>query len=160
MKKKKRTPSAHKKKQNKVEYNKIPLYVAYQQECIQVIEDTLGKDGPYSGYREDVYDYRVKGVYTMQPQHTCYWDPMVLQLEKDNEEVPQIVHVVYVRYSTGGTFSHSRGCGTLVGVFADYNVAIDTMNQIRDGKFKGYRPWEGYFERFEDVCLDTQVVVK
>ena len=132
---------------------KYPLYVVYEEDCAEVIEDTYGDDGPYAGFTHDRYDYEVTGVYSTKPDSTVYYEERVL----DSKNQPEEVYVVIVRYSTGSTFGHSDGRGHIVGVYESEEKAKEVSEKINTGKFKGkygYTPWTGYFERLEGVEID------
>jgi len=62
-----------------------------------------------------------------------------------------IVHLVVVRYSDGDTFGHGYGYWEIVGVFANVIQARELEHLLaRDpSKYKGNKPWEGYFARYE-----------
>jgi hypothetical protein len=63
--------------------------------------------------------------------------------------VGQTVFVVYVRYSTGDTFSRTYGAGFIVGVYKDKETAEKVQKSVYDKTYTGYACWIGYFESLE-----------
>lgn len=59
------------------------------------------------------------------------------------------VHLVWVRYETGSTFGRSLGRWYIIGVYQTADEANDIKESIDSDSYKGYKPWVGYFERFE-----------
>jgi hypothetical protein len=126
----------------------VKLYVEYSSECVDIIEDTLGEDGQWSGYREDIYESEVTGVYTDPDDlSSCWWE----SFDCDGGDIPKKVYVVYVHYSTGDTFSNSHGHLAITGVFRKSSEADKMIDDIVTKKYKGYAPWLGYFDRLESV---------
>lgn len=140
-----------KKKETK---NNFPLYVLYKEE-VEVISDTLGEDGRWSGFREESKDYSITGVSTVQPQ-SYYYEQVVLHTDN---ELPNHVYVVLVRYSDGGTFCHTSGNGHIEGVYDSFEEADAVAESIKNNKYKGYCPWDGHFNRLEGVSVETEKVV-
>lgn len=66
-------------------------------------------------------------------------------------EAGQWVDVVVVRYESGDTFGRSYGNWHVVGAYLEKDKARKIEQQITRGQYKGYKPWEGYFERLQDV---------
>ena len=130
----------------------IYLYVSYESKCINVTEDTLGSDGPYSGFREDDWDYTLSAVYTRPPVNiTADYDYARL---RGATKIPDKVWVLYVRYSTGDTFSHSHGRGAVVNVYATQAQARKDQKLIEEGKYKYSGTWTGYFEQLEGTGIE------
>jgi hypothetical protein len=69
----------------------------------------------------------------------------------DEVYAADIVHLVVVRYSDGNTFGRTDGYWAVVGVFADVIQARQFESQLRldPSKYKGDKPWEGYFARYQ-----------
>lgn len=53
-----------------------------------------------------------------------------------------------IRYQTGGTFATTHGAWHIVGLSETRKGAEKLIKNALEGF--GYKPWEGYFERFED----------
>ena len=134
------------------------VYVSYREKCVDVIEDTLGEDGPYSGYREDVWEFELVKAYGTKPPIgiTPYWETVKLI---GAYKVPAKVYVLYVRYSTGDTFGHSNGRGTIVNAYVDMKDALKAQKQIEEGKWPGYAAWVGHFERFDSANVEMVEVI-
>jgi hypothetical protein len=82
-----------------------------------------------------------------------------------------IVYPVFVIYGTGDSFGHSTGNVQLVDVFDDAQKARGLEDAIRKATYENYKytfeyagkkyyagSWTGYFERLEDVVVETEVV--
>ena len=72
------------------------------------------------------------------------------------------VYVVYVRYTTGGTFGKTLGAWHIVGIYNDLNEAAAIESSINDGSYEKKKgvwvPWKGYFERFERCDVEYMTV--
>src|SRR5574342_1351554 len=69
-----------------------------------------------------------------------------------------IGYTVIVRYETGDTFGYSTGNWYLVGVYKNLDEAFEIKEKIQNATYEGYKPWIGYFERFESVEIHTLAV--
>lgn len=103
-------------------------------------------DSMYS-YREDAYiTVDFKCLHKSQPKHRFFYDSKEVPeefLKKDR------LYLAVVRYSTGDTFGHTEGAWHIVDVCDSYKAAHDLLEEEIKPSTKGYKPWEGYFERFE-----------
>ena len=68
------------------------------------------------------------------------------------------IYVVIVRYGTGCTFSHCDGCWQKIGIYKTSKEAYKVKKSINNGKYVGYKNWEGYFESLQDVEIHTMTV--
>lgn len=68
------------------------------------------------------------------------------------------VHVVVVRYTTGGSFGRTMGAWYIEGVYKTAKKADKVEKAIWSGKYKGHKPWVGYFEKLEYVQIETMMV--
>ncbi len=68
------------------------------------------------------------------------------------------VFVIVVRYSTGDTFSHSTGNGTIVAVHPDKSGAQKEVDLIHSEKHPSHYTWGGYFETLEEIEVHKKVV--
>jgi hypothetical protein len=145
------------RKQTHIPKKPIYVYVSYESKCIDVLEDTLGDDGPYSGFREDDWSYEVLDVYAEPPVGvTTDWEQAKLV---GSYKVPERVWLVVVRYSTGDTFSHSSGQGAIANAYVDESRAWKDARLIEDGKWPEYAAWTGYFESVESVMVIEKVML-
>ena len=88
-------------------------------------------------------------------------------------EVGEQYYLLYVLYSTGCSFSRSEGEIEFVGLYKDPAIAKENADRIwkkarKDGErsfsvnliaedgqeYQLHTPWEGYFERLEDVRIE------
>lgn len=145
-----------KSKHKKYGVIKVPVWITYESHVESVEEDTQGCDGPYSGYREDTWHYELLNVYAFKPTDTYYYEEVAVEAKK----VPDNLHVVVVRYSTGDTFSHSNGKGCVAAAYEKYDNAVKAKKLIEGGKWTKYSPWDGYFEHLESVYIKSMPVFK
>lgn len=61
-----------------------------------------------------------------------------------------------VRYETGDSFGRTYGAWHLVGLAPTYEIAKLTLEQHM--KSDAYKPWQGYFERFQDTEIHELTV--
>ena len=73
-------------------------------------------------------------------------------------EIGSTVHVVYVRYGTGGTFGHTNGAWTILGVYERLEDANKVKKSVDDDTYDGYKCWQGYFESFESCEVESMTV--
>ena len=69
------------------------------------------------------------------------------------------LYLAVVRYTTGDTFGTSYGHWHIVDVAPTYEIASAMLEEALKPSVKGYKPWEGYFERFEGTEIHTLEVV-
>jgi hypothetical protein len=72
--------------------------------------------------------------------------------------VGSTVYVVYVRYSTGGTFIRTNGAWRIMGIFSSLEEAIILEKSVNNGSYDGYKFWEGHFESFESCEVESMTV--
>jgi hypothetical protein len=129
----------------------VKLYYTYR-ENRYIVEDTLGKDGPYSGYRETSCDWELLAVMRTPPR-----DPYHSYLEFEGELSDRVFCVV-ARYSDGDTFSTTTGLGTVAAMVGTRGEAEEIKEQIEKGTWEGYSCWGGYFNSLEGVTVERQEV--
>lgn len=94
----------------------------------------------------------VKNLFKTEPKHLFFKD----SIEVDPKVLEQThAFLVVVRYQTGDTFGTSHGNFHFQDVCATQEEAEEVAkacHKPRDKNSKeNYRPWDGYFERLEDV---------
>lgn len=118
-------------------------------------EVCAGQEGEkWADHEDEVIDWGLNRLCASMP----VGEPSI----KPQEEEPIVqdtAWVVFVRYTTGCTFGRITGCGHVVAVVASKWRAEDIASQVRDGRYRGYKPWEGYFESFE-LCDIKEMVVE
>jgi len=89
-------------------------------------------------------------LHKQPPEHRFFYDSIVINnpdLLKLNE-----LYLAVIRYSTGDTFGHTTGAWHIVGAAPTYKIAELMLNEaLNSSKENTYKPWEGYFERFENT---------
>jgi hypothetical protein len=130
------------------------LYYTYS-ERYETIHDDYGKDGPYTGRREDRLDWTLNCLFINQDiaRKTPYYDSVDFagSLKKD-------LYCVIVRYTTGGTFGQTSGKGTVAAVTETKEEAKKIKASIEGNTWIGYCPWDGYFEHLETVEIERREV--
>lgn len=130
----------------------INIYVTYKEWVDEVVEDTREENVPFSGFTHTRHGYCLEKAYLINPKSvTPYWEGFTVYFDK----VPLLVYVLYVRYSTGDTFSYSEGMGSIVGVYNNLEQAERDKCKIEEDKWPGYAAWEGFFEKLESVHIET-----
>lgn len=73
-------------------------------------------------------------------------------------KIGSTVWVLYVRYGTGGTFCHTNGAWSILGVYEHQGQAGKVRKTVLDGTYPDYKCWEGYFENFESCEIESMTV--
>lgn len=133
----------------------LNLFCSYEEHS-QVISDTRGEDGPYSGHAETSTTSSLIGVHKDKPGGCYYY--LVPVKDWDGKTEPKKVFAVCVHYSTGDTFSHESGLLAIEGLYMSMDAASKVAQQIRDNTYKDYGAWQGYFESLEQVYVQTEDV--
>jgi hypothetical protein len=151
------------------------LFISYDAER-DVIEDTRGKDGPYSGHCETSTSLSVNCLCRESPE-TFGTDIEVSPKVYNSEKA----YLVVARYSTGDTFSRNRGEYAFIAVFPNSKEAGILKKEIekhseeyyddkhQESSFESamenpaygtklYCPWIGYFDRLEYVEIYSLAV--
>ncbi len=146
------------------------LYIYYEEECVSSHSD-YGHDGDYTGSTEESFNYKITGV-SLKPKASAYYETYENEF---NLKKGDVGYLIVVRYSTGGTFSSSSGKGHIEKMCQTAEKANQIKNLIladdkhyrnnrhgagielkapiycNENSYKGYKCWQGYFERLEDV---------
>lgn len=152
------------------------LYISYNEHCSNVVEDTYGDDGPYTGFCEEDWEFNLDKAYLKPPaKNTPYWEQVELIGDLKGTK---FVYVMYVLYSTGGTFSRDNGRGHIVKAYVSKEDALKDQLLIEEDnenlskrrrdyghklpKYKNqwaeYAPWNGYFKRMESVNIQIMEI--
>lgn len=102
-------------------------------ERVAVIEDTLGKDGPYTGRRETITDYRIEGLIEDNDEYGfgCEIIPLVSEHKELREGKNH--YLLYATYDSGDSFSrNSNGRIEFVAVFTDRDLAEENLQRLKD----------------------------
>lgn len=158
------------------------LYLASQRN-LSVVEDTLGEDGPYSGFREIRGEAYYTAVYI---NSFSFCDDYISPTE--TFEVGDEVYVVYAHYYDGGTFGVEDGYLNCVLITKDEQKAQDALTWIKytndlynfkhrkytqtvepkyvpapeghtEPKNVEYQAWTGYFTGLKDAMCTKMVII-
>lgn len=116
---------------------------------------------PWSS-REDAHtDWKLTGIQKSKLEHTYHHDTTEVLDMKNNEELPNALFIVCVRYSTGDTFGSSYGEGAVAGAFKDGKRASELAQKIMAGEDRRedvshfcYSQWIGSFESVESANVE------
>lgn len=78
------------------------------------------------------------------------WWVETVQVDFDPQTVNHVFLVV-VRYSDGDTFGRTEGHWHIIGAYKDPEKAKEMESTVKAKKYKGHKPWIGYFARFTNV---------
>ncbi len=70
------------------------------------------------------------------------------------------MHVVVVWFETGDDTHRVFGAWHIEGVYSTFNEAKAVWRAIETGTYDSYKPWEGYYERFERCDIIGLEVVR
>lgn len=107
-------------------------------------------DEEWSNRADSNIEIEFLGAYRSPPKHKFFYDsfPVDPELHK-----PGKVYLAVVRYSTGDTFGRTNGAWHLVGLAKNSREAQEMLDAALNGT--GWKPWEGYFERFESTEIHS-----
>lgn len=114
-------------------------------------------DEQWSDRADEHITLEVKRLYKTEPEHLFFKDS--LEVEPKVLE-SQFVYLVVVRYKTGDTFGSSYGNFHFYSVRATKEEAAQDQKDINAPRKdnNSYRPWDGYFERLEEVEIHPMLL--
>lgn len=143
------------------------------------INDEPFDDGPYSGFSHECQSYdgcEVTYIEDGEAKGAIGWRTKTFDIDAKPGDV---VFVVVVVYSTGGTFGRDEGNTKVVGVYRNPKQAQKVADAIKKNSeatpANNYNPprnytivvddeeiycgsWVGYFESLDSVHVETEVV--
>jgi len=129
---------------------KYEVYLTYDQ-----------NEGGGEALSDEQWSDRADGWKTFDPKHLYakvnkdkpYWVETIYPDFDPIDYIGKSVYVIVVRYSTGDTFGHSTGEWFVEGVYNDVDETKKVSDSINKGTYGSgkYQPWQGYFERLQDV---------
>jgi len=132
------------------------VYVLYDYGCNggEICEGQEDNDWPD---REDEYrEYNIHGISTEKPERwTIDYESLEVSFPP---KVGETVFLVFINYDTGDTFGRSLGHVHFQGVYSSFEEADTTAKSIKNGSYKGWAPWQGYFEHFNSVEVESFVL--
>lgn len=128
------------------------LYLTYQE------YETGGEplsDDDWCDYADAYITWNLLDCYKEKPDN--YFTTETVQVPFD-VVVDKPIYVVYVRYTTGCTFGTTYGSWYIVETFDNIEDAKTLNDSIDNDTYDGYKPWKGYFERFESCGIEVMFV--
>jgi len=129
------------------------IYVTYNES--ESGGDPIDPSDTWTSYTDKFREVEFLRLYREPPKDRFFYDS--IQLVKDELADLDKLYLAVIRYSTGSTFGHVEGCWHIVGVAPTYKIAELMIEGALNGD--GYKPWEGYFERYTDSEIHTLEVV-
>lgn len=141
------------------------IYFEYETN-IYTIDEPEDSDEPYSYNGQTGGNYQILRA-SLTPGFRDRFDA------EEDIEIGDEVAVVWVSYSTGNTFGSSGGCGQIVCVTKDIDLAMRAYDWITEDNYHGskknvaqppwpsalgeepVRDWVGYFESLESKNIET-----
>lgn len=133
----------------------MKLYLTYDERRYggEICEGQEDDDWP--SHEDENIDWSLRECWVTR--HEKHWEQE--QVEVDfSANVGSTVYVVYVRYGTGGTFGHTNGAWTILGVYGRQDQAEKVKQSVYDDTYDGYKCWQGYFENLESCEIERMVV--
>jgi len=138
-----------KKVESKPEYS---VFIHYEERTTG--GERLDSEDRWSSRADEHTEWELTGA-TLEPGDDWNREEVVLEQEVHTGDP---IWVVYVRYQTGGTFGTRYGAGAIVKAFLSLEEAQQCAESITQGTYKGYKCWEGYFERLEYVIVEELTI--
>lgn len=105
------------------------------------------EEGRYASRSDQEINIKFLNIYKSQPKDRFFCDSIELsEKEYDLLSKKDFLYLAVIRYSTGDTFGRTNGAWSVVGVSATRIAAEKLCKKALEGI--GYKPWEGYFERY------------
>ena len=124
----------------------LRLFVDYEQVDTDEAEDD-------SDSRDTYIDVTFLNVYrAMGPDAPFFYSSAIVDRKTHESEE---VCLVVVRYTTGDTFGTTHGAWAIEGIYSTPTEADKVVQKIQQKTYSGYKPWEGYFERLEEVYIES-----
>jgi hypothetical protein len=133
------------------EANKHKIYLNYTEDHICTREPY--EDDDWDRGEFDISFY-IRGI-SCKPCRKNYNDEIEVSFDP-KDQIDNKIHLVVVRYSDGDTFGCTTGYWKIVKAFIheDKQDAVDLSDSINNGKYKGYKEWDGYFASLQ--CADVE----
>lgn len=117
-------------------------------------------DSPWCSLTDTHVTVKFNYLYKDPPKDRFFYDSIVINEPSLLEH--SSLYLCVIRYSTGSSFGTKYGYWCVVGVAKSVTEAQNLLDgALINGVFKyGYmcKPWEGYFERFEDTEIHELIV--
>ena len=123
----------------------VRVYVEYKE--YRTGGDAINPDDQGSSRTVENIKVNFIRLHREQPRN-CFFNHSIELSNKDMLKLDRLFLAV-VRYGTGNTFGRADGAWHIVGVAPTYKIA-DLMLEEALKSTTGYKPWEGYFEHFQD----------
>lgn len=119
----------------------------------------INPEDPWPDHEDEYTEFSLLSVriYEPDPANKWAWHQEVIEVDFP-VEVGSTVHVVVVRYTTGGTFGRTLGAWSILGVYPDAEKANAVVKSVEDDTYPGYKCWQGYFESLESCDSHDMLV--
>jgi len=134
------------------------LYLTYEERSHG--GDPIDPSDRWTDHEDEYVDFYPKQLYSSEDKVPGWLKETLYDVDAQQGD---LVHLLVVRYTTGSTFGTSYGHWYIEGVYKDAKEATEIADKIRTGTYKQegrtYLPWEGYFERLEDIQIYSLIVL-
>lgn len=130
----------------------LRLYFTYDERSTG--GEDINPEEEWSDRTPTTIEVRFREFYRTPPAHRFFYDSVEVDEDTFNSDE---AYLAVVRYSTGDTFGHTDGAWHIVGAANSVKKA-EEMLQIALNSKDSYKPWEGYFERFERTEIERLIV--
>ena len=136
--------------------NKEPkrLYIEYTES--EYGGEAIDPEDRWTSYTDRVRSVKFIRLHRNPPGNRFFYDS--IELRNDKLSDLDKLYLAVIRYSTGNTFGRCNGCWHIVGVAPTYDIAKAMIKEALESE-DSYKPWEGYFEHYEDDEVHTLEVV-
>ena len=128
-----------------------PLRVYVEYDRTESGGEAIDPGERWSNRTDRVVEVDFVRLHRESPEHRFFYDSIVIN-HPDMLKLDKLFLAV-VRYSTGDTFGRTTGEFSLVGLAPTYQIAQAMLDEAttpsKQGDYKSYKPWEGFFERLE-----------
>lgn len=116
--------------------------------------EAINPDERFSDRTPEIIYVSFHTFYRKQPTHRFFYTSIEVEEEVFKSNV---AYLAVVRYSTGDTFGHTEGAWHIVDAAFSYEEAEKVLQHALSAA-NTYKPWEGYFERFEKTEIHELIV--
>lgn len=144
--------------------SKSYLYYVYEKSSTGGEICAGDENSEWPSYEDEYVDVDLPSIIYLKNEK----DEAKLPWTRERFEVPEgikvgdILYLVVVRYTTGGTFGCTQGEVGFEGLYVHKGQASKIVQSIKDDKYfvkNKYAFWKGYFESLESVSIQEVRVV-
>lgn len=112
---------------------------------------------PWPNHTPVIYTTGIESVNLIGSEYPLGGERVAVNFDP-KKYVGKQVSLVVVKYQSGDTFGTSHGNVHFEGCYPTQKHAEAVARKIRHDSYEGYAPWKGYFERLEEVYIETMTL--